>query len=78
MHFIFVVSFVILACSFLDTEGWHLNCTYPKYDGPCRARVRSYYFSNRTKTCRKFWYGGCEGNPNNFERKKDCKRTCEV
>uniref|UniRef100_A0A6B0U9S4 Putative kunitz n=1 Tax=Ixodes ricinus TaxID=34613 RepID=A0A6B0U9S4_IXORI len=77
MHFIFVVSFVILAYSVLDTRGWHPNCTYPEDDGPCRARIPSYFFDNETQLCKEFMYGGCEGNANNFETLELCKQTCE-
>uniref|UniRef100_V5GQ85 BPTI/Kunitz inhibitor domain-containing protein n=1 Tax=Ixodes ricinus TaxID=34613 RepID=V5GQ85_IXORI len=76
MHFIFVVSFVILASSVLDTQGLNPNCTLPWDDGPCRARIPSFYFDHVTKKCHVFMYGGCGGNGNNFETQEECLEKC--
>ncbi|XP_029848488.2 isoinhibitor K-like [Ixodes scapularis] len=78
MHFIFMVSVVILACSVLNTQGFNPDCNLPKDDGPCRARIPSFYFDNVTRTCHMFMYGGCEGNGNNFESPEQCKEECEA
>ncbi|XP_068094576.1 actinia tenebrosa protease inhibitors-like isoform X2 [Hyperolius riggenbachi] len=51
-------------------------CTLPKKTGPCKADMQRYYYDTETKSCRRFVYGGCKGNRNNFETLKDCIRTC--
>nr|CAB55816.1 hypothetical protein [Ixodes ricinus] len=83
MPFIFVVSFAILACIVVDTanhkgRGRPAKCKLPPDDGPCRARIPSYYFDRKTKTCKEFMYGGCEGNENNFENITTCQEECRA
>uniref|UniRef100_A0A0K8RDD3 Putative salivary kunitz domain protein n=1 Tax=Ixodes ricinus TaxID=34613 RepID=A0A0K8RDD3_IXORI len=82
MLLIFVVSLVIMACMRGGASRqkklrkvWNPNCSLPLDDGPCRARIPSYYFDNRT--CREFMYGGCEGNANNFETLEACQEACK-
>uniref|UniRef100_A0A0K8RDB3 Putative salivary kunitz domain protein n=1 Tax=Ixodes ricinus TaxID=34613 RepID=A0A0K8RDB3_IXORI len=85
MQLIFVMSLVIMACIVVGTtgkkpkqrNGRNSNCTLPPDDGPCRARIPSYYFDNFTKECREFMYGGCEGNANNFEALEACNEACK-
>ncbi|XP_064602694.1 BPTI/Kunitz domain-containing protein 4-like [Liolophura sinensis] len=40
----------------------------------CRRKKRRWYFDEQTGTCVKF--RGCEGEGNNFSRKKFCKKQC--
>uniref|UniRef100_A0A0K8R4Y0 Putative salivary kunitz domain protein n=1 Tax=Ixodes ricinus TaxID=34613 RepID=A0A0K8R4Y0_IXORI len=85
MLLIFVVSLVIMACIVVAKAGkkgkpkeWNPNCALPPDDGPCRARIPSYYFDNQT--CREFMYGGCEGNDEtNFSRPYEALsiKTCK-
>ncbi|XP_037692611.1 tissue factor pathway inhibitor 2 [Choloepus didactylus] len=51
-------------------------CLLPLDEGPCRARIPSYYYDRYTQSCRMFMYGGCEGNANNFETWEDCDEAC--
>ena len=44
--------------------------------GPCRARMQRFYYSPSQKKCLHFFYGGCQGNNNNFKSKKECEDTC--
>uniref|UniRef100_A0A0K8RA04 Putative salivary kunitz domain protein n=1 Tax=Ixodes ricinus TaxID=34613 RepID=A0A0K8RA04_IXORI len=80
MQFIFVVNFVILACSMVDAkttkETEYICALYPD-DGPCRARVPQFYFNMTTKTCKEFIYGGCEGNANVFRDEDECLKKCK-
>uniref|UniRef100_A0A0K8R9F8 Putative salivary kunitz domain protein n=1 Tax=Ixodes ricinus TaxID=34613 RepID=A0A0K8R9F8_IXORI len=80
MQFIFVVTFVILACSVVDakpTKGMEYICALYPDDGPCRARVPQFYFNMTTKTCEEFIYGGCEGNANIFREEDECLKKCK-
>ncbi|XP_008684473.1 tissue factor pathway inhibitor 2 isoform X3 [Ursus americanus] len=51
-------------------------CLLPPDVGPCRARIPSYYYDRYTQSCRIFFYGGCEGNANNFDTLEDCNEAC--
>lgn len=40
------------------------------------AWIPRYYYNTRTHTCKRFIYGGCQGNANNFETIAECKSSC--
>uniref|UniRef100_A0A8D2L084 BPTI/Kunitz inhibitor domain-containing protein n=1 Tax=Varanus komodoensis TaxID=61221 RepID=A0A8D2L084_VARKO len=52
------------------------RCQGPPVKGPCRARLRRFYYSPAEKACLPFFYGGCEGNSNNFRTRRECERAC--
>ena len=52
-------------------------CNLPTEVGPCAEHTQRYTFNRSTGRCEAFYYGGCYGNANNFERLEDCQRRCE-
>ncbi|XP_056106564.1 boophilin-H2-like [Rhinichthys klamathensis goyatoka] len=42
----------------------------------CASYVSSWYYSQQTKKCLHFWYGGCDGNENRFLTEEECFREC--
>eukprot|EP00054_Salpingoeca_dolichothecata_P028024 m.209432 g.209432 ORF g.209432 m.209432 type:complete len:1116 (-) comp26104_c0_seq3:129-3476(-) len=51
-------------------------CEQEKVVGPCEALMPRYFFNKVSKTCEKFYYGGCQGNENNFKTLAACQKTC--
>uniref|UniRef100_A0A8C5Y3E9 Uncharacterized protein n=1 Tax=Microcebus murinus TaxID=30608 RepID=A0A8C5Y3E9_MICMU len=51
-------------------------CKLPKEGGTCRDFILKWYYDPKTKSCARFWYGGCGGNENNFESQKECEKVC--
>jgi len=51
-------------------------CLLPKIIGPCKGKFPRFYFDKRAGKCKKFFYGGCGGNANNFETKRACRKRC--
>ncbi|CAH1790945.1 unnamed protein product, partial [Owenia fusiformis] len=51
-------------------------CLLPPKVGKCKARLERYYYDDETKECTLFYYGGCDANENNFEKKEDCEKRC--
>uniref|UniRef100_A0A915Q1L3 Uncharacterized protein n=1 Tax=Setaria digitata TaxID=48799 RepID=A0A915Q1L3_9BILA len=51
-------------------------CKLPKERGPCDRYELRFYYNSRLGECKYFFFGGCEGNANNFERAEECERIC--
>jgi hypothetical protein len=52
------------------------DCASKPKTGPCKASIQRYYFDKNKKNCKKFTYGGCGGNSNNYKTKQECFDTC--
>ncbi|KAF9417699.1 hypothetical protein HW555_005280 [Spodoptera exigua] len=44
--------------------------------GPCRADILSWYYDAKKQKCYRFFWGGCQGNGNNFISEAECKEEC--
>lgn len=51
-------------------------CKLRKDPGPCKASHPRFYYDHRRMKCRRFTYGGCKGNANNFLTKHSCNKAC--
>ncbi|XP_028996758.1 papilin b, proteoglycan-like sulfated glycoprotein isoform X2 [Betta splendens] len=51
-------------------------CSLPRDEGPCDTWKVRYHYDSSTSKCTEFWYGGCQGNANNFASLEACKREC--
>jgi papilin len=44
--------------------------------GVCFARIKKFFYNIKTRRCEEFWYGGCGGNNNLFDRVGECHLEC--
>ncbi|GFR11833.1 tissue factor pathway inhibitor [Trichonephila clavata] len=51
-------------------------CDLPAETGRCFGYFQRYYFDKEAKQCKKFVFGGCGGNENNFKTLEECQGTC--
>ncbi|KAJ8707068.1 hypothetical protein PYW08_011202 [Mythimna loreyi] len=64
------------------TEPIDHRCTLPldenRNPGPvdCLAYMPQYGYDSVTKKCEHFIYGGCGGNDNKFDTKRECEELC--
>ncbi|CAL8086381.1 unnamed protein product [Calicophoron daubneyi] len=52
-------------------------CNAPIVRGPCTQYHVRYGYDPATNTCRRFVYGGCDGNANNYENIEWCELICK-
>ncbi|CAB9496045.1 Trophoblast Kunitz domain protein 1 [Seminavis robusta] len=52
------------------------HCLQPSETGMCRAAFPRFFYNAGSGSCEEFIYGGCGGNTNNFETKKECHDAC--
>ncbi|CAH1635838.1 unnamed protein product [Spodoptera littoralis] len=52
------------------------TCMLIPDNGPCRSRIKMWYFNPDAKECSEFEWGGCQGNGNRFETKEECWNFC--
>ncbi len=51
-------------------------CTLPIDPGFCKARFPRWAYNSNTGRCERFYYGGCQGNDNNFQTLEECTGRC--
>ncbi|XP_032682374.1 papilin-like [Odontomachus brunneus] len=51
-------------------------CNLSMDSGPCKDASSKYYYESRTRSCREFTYGGCDGNANRFSSISECESIC--
>uniref|UniRef100_A0A0B8RYU8 Kunitz-type protease inhibitor 1 n=1 Tax=Philothamnus irregularis TaxID=1899461 RepID=A0A0B8RYU8_9SAUR len=59
-----------------NKPGFSEFCAAPRVVGPCRASFLRWYFDLESRTCKKFVYGGCRGNKNNYLFEEHCWSQC--
>lgn len=59
---------------YLEPAGY---CSLEPDAGPCTGR-KIQWFYDKDGVCKQFYYGGCRGNGNRFNTKKDCEIKCSV
>ncbi|EUB61666.1 Four-domain proteases inhibitor [Echinococcus granulosus] len=75
------VAFILPFANFLSLANAMANsfssvCFLPKSTGPCRGRIKRFFFDSEAGKCAEFIYGGCMGNANNFFTMEECVSTC--
>ncbi|KAG7457506.1 hypothetical protein MATL_G00227890 [Megalops atlanticus] len=53
-----------------------IGCDQVLDPGPCRQYVVKWYYDSVANSCAQFWFGGCEGNQNQFETESSCVAAC--
>ncbi|CAB1340540.1 unnamed protein product [Coregonus sp. 'balchen'] len=51
-------------------------CSMSHDAGPCASWTSRFYYNSATGSCTQFWFGGCQGNANNFVSMDHCQRKC--
>lgn len=51
-------------------------CYLPSVAGSCEGEYMEWFYDTGVRACRQFQYGGCLGNGNRFQTKKECQATC--
>lgn len=59
----------------LSKNDLPVHCLAEPDAGPCKARLKRYFYDYRYDRCRTFQYGGCQGHAP-FETLKECEETC--
>ncbi|KAK9405045.1 kunitz/BPTI-like toxin [Crotalus adamanteus] len=60
----------------VSSQGRPQLCYLPPVRGPCRATIPLFYYVSASNGCKRFIYGGCQGNANNFQTMDECRYTC--
>ncbi|KAM7382966.1 hypothetical protein PAMP_002657 [Pampus punctatissimus] len=59
-----------------DIDVSEKRCSQMLDPGPCRDYKVKWYYDSTANSCAQFWFGGCQGNSNQFETEKSCRETC--
>ncbi|XP_072145613.1 papilin-like [Dermacentor andersoni] len=51
-------------------------CEQSAAPGPCRGSYKRFYYDRQDNQCKRFTYGGCQGNANNFATEEECSERC--
>ncbi|KAF4519412.1 hypothetical protein B566_EDAN008720 [Ephemera danica] len=78
MKFLVFATVLVLcvAATFADEEVSPCQRP-PAVHGTCRADFSRYSYHSDSNECRRFGYGGCGGNSNNFQTLEACETACK-
>lgn len=51
-------------------------CSLPRDSGPCKNNEIKWWYDQSDGVCKEFYYGGCNGNLNRFNSKRECELKC--
>lgn len=57
-------------------DGLHVSCLEQADPGPCGGATPAYYYDYQADRCRRFLWGGCDGNVP-FKTLEQCQRMCK-
>lgn len=61
--------------SYIHEQKIDPRCDMIPDKGPCKAMFFNYFYDKKTKSCKEFIYGGCDGVVP-FETKEECEKNC--
>ncbi|KAL7848789.1 hypothetical protein SRHO_G00204120 [Serrasalmus rhombeus] len=64
------------ALSEMTSEEFAEKCQADPDVGLCRASIPRFYY--KSGTCKRFIFGGCRGNKNNYGSEEECMKSCTV
>ncbi|XP_053959093.1 kunitz-like toxin PcKuz3 [Anastrepha ludens] len=73
------IVFLVLFCALLSVGAINRRvklCLQAPQSGRCFGYVPSFAYNPIARKCEEFIYGGCGGNDNRFETKRECEFSC--
>ncbi|KAL5106906.1 Kunitz-type U15-theraphotoxin-Hs1g [Taenia crassiceps] len=67
---------LLLLCVAYASQGEEDICSLPIETGLCLAHFEKWGFDSTKGRCVRFTYGGCGGNRNRFDTRKECRKAC--
>ncbi|OWR51782.1 actinia tenebrosa protease inhibitors-like [Danaus plexippus] len=77
-YFCLFLTYFLNGYDTLETSAsWDSFCQLQPRKGSCGNQLKRFYYDMESNECRSFYFGGCDGNQNNFNTLLECERFCK-